>query len=230
MSAINRFLTYYCIDVDLPSENTYRAPSLQSNDFISSDELSALLQSMRKPIHSIARDTLINRNLAIVHLIRYNGLRPKEIAFIDMRMINLAQSTIEFESNGQQTTYTLSGKHIRYIRDYYQSIDLIKRPTWKSNDPLFVSFNNRSHDFQYDYAAEQPKQLSVRSIQEMIKDEVQLAGLRQLSAKHLRNSCILDYLSGGHGDKIIQNYFHLTHRYSLQRYKDYNESVANIKN
>ncbi|MGM0940285.1 MAG: tyrosine-type recombinase/integrase [Bacillota bacterium] len=187
--------------------------------------MNTLVQSMQKLIQSVARDILINRNLAIIHLIRYKGLRPKEASSIDMHMVNLAQSTIKVEVDGQQIIYKLLDKHVQYIRDYLITIDQLKKPKLKSNDPLFVSFNNRSNDYQYDYANEQPKRLSARSIQEMIKDEVRLAGLRKLSAKHLRNSCILDHILNGQDDKEIQRYFHLTHPFSLYRYKMYQKNL-----
>ncbi|GAE93131.1 site-specific recombinase [Gracilibacillus boraciitolerans JCM 21714] len=124
LSLVHRFLAFYHVPVDSSSEqeNIYRAPPLQSSDFISNNEMDQLLQSMQRPIQSIARDILIPRNLAIVHLMRYQGLRPKEITSITMRMINLAQSTIEFNWNGERINYTLANTHMTYIRDYIATI------------------------------------------------------------------------------------------------------------
>ncbi|WP_420798648.1 hypothetical protein [Lederbergia galactosidilytica] len=160
----------------------------------------------------------------MVYLIRYKGLRPKEISSINMSMINLAQSTIEFKQDGHRNIYKLSDEPLQHVLTYLKTIDPLKRPRYLSNDPLFISFNNRSNDYQYDYANEQPKRLSTRGIQEMMKDEVRLAGLRKLSAKHLRNSCILDHVLSDRNDKEIQRYFHLSHPHSLHRYKVYKES------
>lgn len=223
LSALNQFLAFYEIDAEYPAEpaETYQVTPLGSSDFISDREMHRLLESMGRPIDSAARDFLIDRNLAIVHLIRYKGLRPKEIASINMGMVNLAQSTMEFK----QTLYKLSGKPIEHIRAYLQTIEPLKRPRLHSKEPLFVSYNNRSQDYQFDYEKEEPKRLSTRSIQEMIKDEVKLAGLRKLSAKHLRNSCILDHVRSGQDDKEMLRYFHLTHPYSLHRYKIYRDSL-----
>lgn len=176
-----------------------------------------LLKSMQQPIDSKARDFLIDRNLAIVHLIRYKGLRPKEISSINIGMVNLGQATLEFK----QSVYKLSGKTIEHVRTYLQTIEPLKRPQLHSKEPLFVSYNNRSQDYQYDYEKDKPKRLSTRSIQEMIKDEVKLAGLRKISAKHLRNSCILDHVRSDQDDNEILRNFHLTHPYSLHRYKDF---------
>ncbi|PAF27391.1 hypothetical protein CHH61_03470 [Shouchella clausii] len=227
ISVINRFLTFHQIDTAITSElaKTYKASPLRSQDFISEQEMTILLESMKQPINSAARDKLISRNLAIVLFVRYKGLRPSEIASINMDTVNLVHSTIEFKRDGQKVQYQLSGMHAQYIKDYLRTIDPIKKPKWRSNEPLFVSFDNRSHSFQYDYENEQPKRLSARGIQEMIKDEVRLAGLRKLSAKHLRNSCILEHLKAGQPEKELQQTFHLTHPFSLHRYKQYREST-----
>lgn len=73
---------------------------------------------------STARDFLMDRNLAIVYLIRYKGLRPKEIASINRGMVNLAQSSLEFKQNH----YKLLGKPIDHIRAYVQTIEPLKQP------------------------------------------------------------------------------------------------------
>jgi len=221
LSAINKWLKFLRVSPIASSqqEKTHQAVPLKSGDFISEKEMQLLITSMRKPGHSPARDALIARNLAIVHLMRYKGLRPKELSSITMDMLNLAQSTLFI----QQVAYSIPETHARYIREYLSAIEELKRPRWHSRDPLFVAYNNRSHDYQYDYVNEQPKRLSVRSIQEMIKDEVHLAGLRKLSAKHLRNSCILDHVRSGQQDHEIQLYFHLSHPFSLHRFKKYKE-------
>lgn len=219
ISALNQFLAFYDIGAELPAEQaeTHRATTLESSDFISDQEMHRLLESMQRTIDSKARDFLMDRNLAIVHLIRYKGLRPKEIASINLGMVNLGQANLEFK----QSLYKLSGKTIEHIRAYLQTIEPLKRPRLHSQEPLFVSYNNRSQDYQYHYEKDEPKRLSTRSIQEMIKDEVKLAGLRKLSAKHLRNSCILDHIRSGQDDKEMLRYFHLTHPFSLLRYKDF---------
>lgn len=221
LSAINKWLAFSHVGTVASShhEKTHQAVPLRPGDFISEEEMRILLKSMRKTGHSAARDVLIPRNLAIVHFMRYKGLRPKDLSSITMDMLNLAQSTLVFH----RVAYTIPETHAGHIREYLNSIDELKRPKWHSRDPLFVAFNNRSHDYQYDYENGEPKRLSVRSIQEMMKDEVLLAGLRKLSAKHLRNSCILDHVRSGQQDDEIQRYFHLSHPFSLHRFKKYKE-------
>lgn len=77
-------------------------------------------------------------------------------------MVNVGHATLEFK----QSLYKLSEKTIEHIRAYLQSIEPLKRPRLHSKEPLFVSYNNRSQDFQYDYEKDEPKRLSTRSIQE----------------------------------------------------------------
>ncbi|WP_169911314.1 tyrosine-type recombinase/integrase [Evansella clarkii] len=223
LSAINRLLAYYRIDHVMPEHHTtdYSAPPLKRSDFVTIHEMHQLLTSMKRPIGSAARDILIHRNLAIVHLIRYKGFRPKEVSLINMNMINMGQSQIALDLYDPEPVYHLSDEHMQYIRDYLQTIDAPKRPRRQSSDPLFVAFNNRSNHYQFDYELVKPKRLSVRGIQKMIKEEVQHAGIRKLSAKHLRNSCILEHVMRGYDEKDIQSYFHLTHPHSLYRYKEY---------
>lgn len=226
LSAINQFLAHHQVGITASSEQdpTRHAIPLTPRDFVSHHEMSSLLSSMKKPTLSAARNELINRNLAIVHLLRYKGLRPKDLSSLDMTMVNLAQSTIQYSRDGRTVSYSLSPKEVQHLRDYITGIEPLKRPRFHTDDPLFVAYNNRSQGYQSDYVNQQPKRLSVRSIQEMIKDEVRLAGLRKISAKHLRNSCILDHVRSGQAESEIQRYFHLTHSFSLHRYKQYTMS------
>lgn len=141
-----------------------------------------------------------------------------------MDKINLAQKTIEVSTN---RIIELEDEHIQYIRIYRNSIEKTIRPRLRSKDPLFVSFLNRTCSFHFDYVAGMPKGLSIRGIQEMIKDEVKLAGLRKISSKHLRNSCIIDHLSKGNSNETIISYFRLSDSFSVRRYKDYLKRKGN---
>ncbi len=182
---------------------------------------------MSKSNRSTARDYLIERNLAIVYLARYYGFTPRDISLITMDKINLAQKTIEV-STGE--VYEIADEHIHYIRIYRNSIEKTIRPRLRSKDPLFVSFINRSCSFHFDYHAGMPKGLSIRGIQEMIKDEVRLAGLRKISAKNLRNACILDHLSTDKSIELVVSYFRLSDSFSIRRYINFLKSFKTTKN
>src|SRR5690606_26147403 len=107
------------------------------------------------------------------------------------------------------------------------SIDKEIRPRYQSNDPLFVAFFNLTFRFRFNYDTGMPQPLSIRGIQEMIKDEVKLAKLRKISAKHLRNSCILDFLSNAVSINNVLTYFRLSDQFSIRRYQEY---LSNNKN
>lgn len=127
----------------MPPDHTkaYQAPPLKPSDFIKTKEMHRLLTSMKQPIGSVARDTLIHRNLAIVHLIRYKVFRPKDVSLLNMSMITMGQSTIALEPYDPEPVYKLSGDHMQPIRAYLHTIAPLKRPQRGSDDPLFVAFN-----------------------------------------------------------------------------------------
>lgn len=220
ISVLTQFLKHHGVNTSSILNKSKERPlrSLNKHDFISNEEMGELLLSMSKTNRSTARDYLIERNLAIVYLARYYGFTPRDISSITMDKINLAQKTIEV-STGE--VYEIADEHIHYIRIYRNSIEKTIRPRLRSKDPLFVSFINRSCSYHFDYHAGMPKGLSIRGIQEMIKDEVRLAGLRKISAKNLRNRCIIDHLSEGTSNHTIISYFRLSDPFSLRRYKEY---------
>lgn len=197
---------------------------LIDKDFISDKELHILLNSMK---HSTdlsgasykMREYLIDRNVSIVILMRYYGLTPSEINHITMNDVNLAQQSISVSS--RKKNVVLDADHIQYLRNYLNKIPKSHRPRLRTTDPLFVAFNNRSLSFQFDYAKGMPKSFSIRSIQEMIKDEVRRASLRKLSAQNLRNTCILDRLKAGHSNENIVSFFGFANAVALQRYINY---------
>ncbi|MEK3886615.1 tyrosine-type recombinase/integrase [Bacillus sp. FSL K6-3431] len=223
LSVLNSFLKYFNIYstvlMDKPKELPLR--SLHESDFISDNEMGRLLDSMSKPSKSEARNHLIKRNLSIVCLARYYGLTPKDTSSIRMNAVNLFQNTIQINSNGSPLIITLHNEHLQYIREYWNSIDMEIRPRYWSNDPLFVAFYNLTFRFRFNYDTGIPQPLSIRGIQEMIKDEVKLAKLRKISAKHLRNSCILDRLSNAESINSVLSYFRLSDPFSIRRYQEY---------
>jgi site-specific recombinase XerD len=223
LSVLNRFLRYSNINTGYIFEQAKKRPlrPLNDDDFISDKELKVLLQSMRKASNSEARDFLIDRNLAIVCLARYYGLTPNDISSITMDKVNLAQKTIEIPNSKQSLLIALTEEHIQYIQDYRNSIEQKIRPRFHSLDPLFVSFFNLKYSYRFDYSVGKPKVFSVRGIQEMIKDEIELAGLRKMSAKHLRNSCIIDHMSKGLSNQEVIRLFRLSDAFSIRRYKEY---------
>lgn len=206
---------------------TQKESPLELTDFITTEQTETLLTSMRKPRDKAARDTLIPRNLAIILFMTSFGLRPKEIAAITMRTFNLARGTVRVKQATGSITFTLSEDHLELIREYLQGIDKQVRPRIHADDPLFVAFNNRNLTYLFDYKANLPKALTVRSIQEVIKTEARISGVRHISAKHLRNRTLLTELHQEKETKELQEAFGLTHPHSLRRYRTFLEENPN---
>jgi len=227
-SVLSRLMIYHhCVAAHEIHKLAEAAPlrSLTDNDFISTTEYEKLTKVIlaKDPewTKKSARNYLLTRNWTIVTLIRCFGLTPLDIHNINMSDINLAQEELVIPRKKNKVTVQLNKDIMKKLRDYYYSIPEAFRPNYYSNHPLFVAFNNISYSFQYDYNRQKPKSLSVRAIQEMIKDEVKRANLRKISAINLRNSAILDKIIQGTADEMLLKQFDLTSEASLRRYKQY---------
>lgn len=233
-SVLSRLMIYHqCVcahEIHKLAEASPLRP-LTTKDFITSEEYNKLLQHLLiKDIESTkksARNYLLSRNWTIVALLKNFGLTPIDIYRIKMKDLNLAQGELTLNREDAPLTLPLSHDIMTKLRDYYFSIPEAFRPKYYSNDPVFIAFNNISYSFQYDYDRQKPKALSVRAIQEMIKDEVRRAGLRKISAVNLRNAAILEALATGASDENVMRQFHLTSEAALRRYKQYLLSKIN---
>ncbi|MCM3362151.1 MULTISPECIES: tyrosine-type recombinase/integrase [Bacillaceae] len=233
-SVLSRLMIYHqCVcahEIHKLAEASPLRP-LTTKDFITSEEYNKLLQHLLiKDIESTkksARNYLLSRNWTIVAILKNFGLTPIDIYRIKMKDLNLAQGELTLNREDAPLTLPLSHDIMTKLRDYYFSIPEAFRPKYYSNDPVFIAFNNISYSFQYDYDRQKPKALSVRAIQEMIKDEVRRAGLRKISAVNLRNAAILEALATGASDEKVMRQFHLTSEAALRRYKQYLLSKIN---
>lgn len=233
-SVLSRLMIYHqCVcahEIHKLAEASPLRP-LTTKDFITNEEYNKLLQHLLiKDIESTkksARNYLLSRNWTIVAILKNFGLTPIDIYRIKMKDLNLAQGELTLNREDAPLTLPLSHDIMTKLRDYYFSIPEAFRPKYYSNDPVFIAFNNISYSFQYDYDRQKPKALSVRAIQEMIKDEVRRAGLRKISAVNLRNAAILEALATGASDEKVMRQFHLTSEAALRRYKQYLLSKIN---
>jgi len=233
-SVLSRLMIYHqCVcahEIHKLAEASPLRP-LTTKDFITNEEYNKLLQHLLiKDIESTkksARNYLLSRNWTIVAILKNFGLTPIDIYRIKMKDLNLAQGELTLNREDAPLTLPLSHDIMTKLRDYYFSIPEAFRPKYYSNNPVFIAFNNISYSFQYDYNRQKPKALSVRAIQEMIKDEVRRAGLRKISAVNLRNAAILEALATGASDEKVMRQFHLTSEAALRRYKQYLLSKIN---
>ncbi|WP_445490889.1 tyrosine-type recombinase/integrase [Niallia sp. 03133] len=231
-SVLSRLMKFHqCIAAEEIHKLSDTAPlrALTDNDFIKKEEYQKLLQVIKTKDSEYqkksARNYLLERNIAIVSIIRTYGLTPTEIYTLTMEKVNFAQNEFMLQTDAHQRTFQLNEKISKYLRSYFFSIPSLFRPKYHTKDPLFVAFNNISLSFQYDYDRQQPKGLSVRAIQEMIKDEVRKANLRKISAVTLRNTAILEALQSGNADDQLMERFALTSEAALRRYKQYAEKA-----
>lgn len=225
-SVLNGLLKHYGMKSLYLSSVSKKRPlrALTKDDFISIREYKMLIKSVSNRSEALekpARDYLIERNTSILHLMRYYGLTPIEVSQLSMSNLNLAQQKLTI----QNKVIVLDRNLAKIIGIYLTVIDKKVRPKLHSDDPLFVSFNNTSMSFQYDYTYGQPKRLSERGIQEMVKDEVKRAGLRRISSLNLRNQSILESIILEYTDHQIVDMYGLSSPLSLHRYKKYWESI-----
>ena len=227
-SVLSRLMIYHqCVCAHEIHKLAEAAPlrSLTTKDFITIEEFNKLShQLLTKDLEitkKSARNYLLTRNWTIVAILRNFGLTPFDIHNIKMKDLNLAQGELMLKRDIAPLTLQLPHNIMAKLRDYYFSIPESFRPKYYSNDPVFVAFNNISYSFQYDYDRQKPKSLSVRAIQEMIKDEVRRIGLRKISAVNFRNAAILEELTKGTSDEKVMDQFHLTSEAALRRYKQY---------
>jgi site-specific recombinase XerD len=233
VTVLNNFLLFVRVNPPLVLKNAAKLRPLRpltKLDFINDDEMGILLRAISTRGNSdetAARDFLIDRNNAIVYLMRFYGLTPSDIHKITMHDINFAQNTLVIHSKVNKRTLTIDEQHMMKILNYYNSIPKLFRPHYNSSHPLFVAFFNVTMTYYYDYVKQHPRRLSVRAIQEMLKDEVRRAGLRKLSAATLRNSAILEQLNKDCLAHEVIAYFGLSDVYSLRRYEKYLEYLKN---
>lgn len=227
-SVLNNLFKYHklTIQFDIKHSDIKAQRPLEAKDFINKEEFRKLLNSMGEPnlstsTLSAARNYLIDRNISIVYLMRCYGLTPTEISFINMDDINFAQNILVID----QRKITLANNLKQKLLQYFSSIPQKFRPRYHTDDSLFVAFDNRTNSFRYDNDNRKPKRLSVRAIQEMLKDEVNRAGLRKISAVNLRNQCILDEIIGRKNDEYIISKFNFSSTFSLHRYKSFIEQT-----
>lgn len=227
-SVLSRLMIYHqCVCAHEIHKLAEAAPlrSLTTKDFITSEEYNKLLKYLLiKDIEitkKSARNYLLTRNWTIVSLLKTFGLTPIDVHSIKMKDVNLAQGELTLSREEAPLILPIPQDIMTKLRDYYFTIPEAFRPKYYSNDPVFIAFNNISYSFQYDYDRQKPKALSVRAIQEMIKDEVRRAGLRKISAVNFRNAAILETLASGASDEKIMHQFHLTSEAALRRYKQY---------
>lgn len=108
------------------------------------------------------------RDLAIVKLFLYGGLRVSELVNLDISDIDFDDESIKFYGKGNKERYVpLHNDVIESILDYLPLRENIEIKEPKDEEALFLS--------------NQGRRISVRTIQKFVKKYAKIAGLRQAS-------------------------------------------------
>lgn len=212
-------------------EETPTERIMKPSDFATDKDFKKLIKVMPTDFgltadHEVSRRYITDRNLSIVHLMRWYGLTMKEVCGINMRDIDFANNTLALPPpTTKPREIKLRLTHKRLIYKYYTTIPDLFRPRIDSQHPLFVSFLHVKGTYKWDYEKDEPKRITPRGIQPIIKKEVDRAGVKNISARTLRNRCILDHLLKERSEWRILLYFGFKSSLSLRPYKRYIEAL-----
>uniref|UniRef100_UPI00035D2065 tyrosine-type recombinase/integrase n=1 Tax=Bacillus sp. 95MFCvi2.1 TaxID=1151121 RepID=UPI00035D2065 len=202
--------------------------ALRAEDFISKEEEKRLkviltsLEGLTEKQRSV-RPVLMDRNISIVHLLIHNGLSLQELVGLQMKHVHFENNTILVPGIvGIERTILLTEEDKKRLFNYYKIIPEPVRPSYHSNDPLFVAFDFTRKTYHWSYENDAPKALTEIAVQKMIRIEVKRANLRKgISAQHLRNTFILRLIEHGILEEQIIKQVGFKSKLSLKRYYDY---------
>lgn len=223
---------YQYLDLPNPMEdmNLIVQPNraLRDEDFISKTEEKRLkyiltsLEGLTEKQRSV-RPLLMDRNIAVVHLLINNGLSLQELVGLQMKNVHFENNTISVPGIlGIKRTILLTEDDKKILFNYYKTIPKPVRPKYHSNDPLFVAFDFTRKTYHWSYDNDAPKALTEIAVQKMIRLEVERANLRKgISAQHLRNTFILRLIENEVLEGEIIKQIGFRSKLSLKRYYDY---------
>jgi site-specific recombinase XerD len=231
-AALNGWLTYISQDPLPPPPGHQR--DLTDSDFVTEEEMQQLIATMKSPANRTQDEIevwrrLRDRNIAIVMLLYKHGLTVSEVANLSMKDINLTQGILTIHNDkGVSRTIQLTSEQRMQLVATYNAIPKRIRPYLYSEDPLFVAFSYARKEYRLNYITSfgTPWRLSAEAIKKMIRLEVRRAGLRPISATHMRNTRILEHLKSGKSDEEVLKYFGLSNWRALIRYKKYLNSIS----
>lgn len=128
------------------------------------------LNEARRYIEAIINDNSINktRDLAIVKLFLYTGLRVSELVNLDMKNIDFNNRSIKFFGKGnKERTIPLHDDILETIKEYLKEREIIKIKNKEDQNALFISRHGR--------------RINVRTVQLMVKKYAKLAGIKNAS-------------------------------------------------
>lgn len=227
---LSRLYQYLALPNPMEDMNLIVQPNraLRNEDFISNTEEKRLkyiltsLEGLTEKQRSV-RPLLMDRNIAVVHLLINNGLSLQELVGLQMKNVHFENNTISVPGIlGIQRTILLTEDDKKVLFNYYKTIPKPVRPKYHSNDPLFVAFDFTRKTYHWSYENDAPKALTEIAVQKMIRLEVERANLRKgISAQHLRNTFILRLIKNEVLEEEIIKQVGFKSKLSLKRYYDY---------
>ncbi|MDA2418078.1 phage integrase N-terminal SAM-like domain-containing protein [Bacillus cereus] len=227
---LSRLYQYLALPNPMEDMNLIVQPNraLRDEDFISKTEEKRLkyiltsLEGLTEKQRSV-RPLLMDRNIAVVHLLINNGLSLQELVGLQMKNVHFENNTISVPGIlGIKRTILLTEDDKKILFNYYKTIPKPVRPKYHSNDPLFVAFDFNRKTYHWSYENDVPKALTEIAVQKMIRLEVERANLRKgISAQHLRNTFILRLIENEVLEGEIIKQVGFKSKLSLKRYYDY---------
>ncbi|MCU5490362.1 phage integrase N-terminal SAM-like domain-containing protein [Bacillus cereus] len=227
---LSRLYQYLALPNPMEDMNLIVQPNraLRDEDFISKTEEKRLkyiltsLEGLTEKQRSV-RPLLMDRNIAVVHLLINNGLSLQELVGLQMKNVHFENNTISVPGIlGIKRTILLTEDDKKVLFNYYKTIPKPVRPKYHSNDPLFVAFDFNRKTYHWSYENDAPKALTEIAVQKMIRLEVERANLRKgISAQHLRNTFILRLIENEVLEEEIIKQVGFKSKFSLKRYYDY---------
>ena len=142
------------------------------------------------------------RDRAILETFFSTGLRVAELTALDRDQVKIKHDTTELE-----IAVKGKGGRIRTVYFSQRAVEALKRYLNARNDvdkALFISYSKNT-------AANENKRLSVRSIENIVKKYIKIAGLPVMMSPHsLRHSYATDLLTNGVDLRLVQEF--LGHR------------------
>ncbi|NYS76018.1 site-specific integrase [Bacillus sp. BH32] len=227
---LSRLYQYLALPNPMEDMNLIVQPNraLRDEDFISKTEEKRLkyiltsLEGLTEKQRSV-RPLLMDRNIAVVHLLINNGLSLQELVGLQMKNVHFENNTISVPGIlGIKRTILLTEDDKKILFNYYKTIPKPVRPKYHSNDPLFVAFDFTRKTYHWSYENDAPKALTEIAVQKMIRLEVERANIRKgISAQHLRNTFILRLIENKVLEEEIIKQVGFKSKLSLKRYYDY---------
>jgi site-specific recombinase XerD len=216
---------------DVSFKEAHNVQNLSEEDVISENELKSLLKSIPSPEGLTenqlkSRPLLNDRNVSIILLLSEAGLTLHELVSLTMNDIFFERNLIYVPSTTSNSrTINISKDMKVQLFRYYKSIPKPVRPRLHSTDPFFIAFDFQRNTYRWVYDVNAPKGLTPISVQKLIRQEGQRAGIRKgISAQHMRNSAILKAIEKNINKAVIQETFGFKAEISLNRYYQFVES------